>query len=222
MKNEELLIPSQIVHSKRRSIALVVDRNGDLIVRAPLKCRQADIDDFIKSKADWIIKKRLASINSTYKPLTFKGNEKITILGMTFNIILTDTKRVSAVEGEIYVPKTEPELYLRNYLVKLCKYKLPKRVDKFCEKYGFKYNGITITSATTRWGSCSFNNHLNFSYKSIMCPPDVLDYLVVHELTHTKVKNHSAKFWQQVALVLPNYKMQEKWLKDNRTLIDVI
>lgn len=220
--NTKLLVPSKIIRTRRRSIALIVDRNGDLIVRAPLKSKDSEIDKFINKKANWIIEKRTLAKKSGYKKLKFKGAEQITILGKTYSIELTESKRVKIDNDRIIVPNTNSENYLKNYLIRTCKKYLPPRLDKLCENYGFTYNGITITSATTRWGSCGYKNTLNFTYKLIMCPKDVVEYLLVHELCHTKVKNHSAKFWQKVESILPNYKEQENWLKVNRRIIDVI
>ena len=222
MTEKELLAPTQIIHSKRRTISLTIDRDGSFIVRCPIKTKDVEIYDFINKKAKWIKSKRLDAMNSSYKPLQFKDGEKVLILGNEYEMSLIDAKKVKVVENQILIPKTDSETYLKNYFVGLCKKLLPKRVERFCAAYGYKYKGISITKATTRWGSCAYNNHLNFTYKLIMCPKDVIDYLVVHELTHTKVKNHSAKFWQRVEEVLPNYKVQEKWLKDNRKIIDII
>lgn len=222
MTEMEMLTPTQIVRTRRRTISLTVDRDGAFVVRAPLKAKDEEILDFIKQKAKWIINKRTSAFNSAYKPLTFNGGEVIYILGTPLKIVLTPNKRVKVEDNQIFVPDVKSEVYLKNYLINLCKKILPKRIDKVCELYGFKYNGLAITSATTRWGSCAYNNHLNFTYKLIMCPRDVIDYLIVHELCHTKVKNHSKKFWQKVESVLPNYKQQEKWLKDNHKIIDVI
>ncbi len=222
MTEKNLLTPTQIVRSKRRTISLTIDRDGAFVVRAPINAKDVDIYDFINKKSKWIKAKRLAAINSAYKPLKFKDGEKVLILGKEYEIVLIDAKKVKVVDNQIFIPLNNSETYLKNYFVGLCKKLLPKRVERFCAAYGYKYKGISITSATTRWGSCSYNNHLNFTYKLIMCPRDVIDYLVVHELTHTKVKNHSAKFWQKVEEVLPNYKLQEKWLKENRKIIDVI
>ena len=74
---------------------------------------------------------------------------------------------------------------------------------------------VKITSAEKRWGSCSGDDNLSFSFRLIMAPPDIIDYVIVHELMHIKEKNHSPKFWKLVEAVMPEYKIHRRWLKDN-------
>ena len=79
---------------------------------------------------------------------------------------------------------------------------------------GVTYGRISIRSAKTRWGSCSSEGDLNFHWKLVLMPPEVLDYVVVHELAHRKEMNHSRKFWAEVKNVLPDYEKRRKWLKE--------
>ena len=85
----------------------------------------------------------------------------------------------------------------------------------FCRKNRVSYGRITLRQQKTRWGSCSANGNLNFNWLLILAPPEVLDYVVVHELCHRRQMNHSQAFWNEVSAVLPGYKEQKKWLKDN-------
>ena len=94
--------------------------------------------------------------------------------------------------------------------------------EEIAKQFGFNYESITISSARTNWGSCGAKNTLNFTYKLAMCPKPVVDYIIVHELCHTKVKNHSSKFWNEVQKCFPEYKTCEKWLKTNRAIINKI
>jgi predicted metal-dependent hydrolase len=80
---------------------------------------------------------------------------------------------------------------------------------------GVDYRRITIRSQKTRWGSCSSSGNLNFNCLLLLAPPEVLDYVVVHELCHRKEMNHSPRFWAEVGRVLPDYKKRNKWLKEN-------
>ena len=96
---------------------------------------------------------------------------------------------------------------------------LPRRVAYFAPMVGVTYNGITIRNQRSRWGSCSGKGNLNFNCLLMLCPPEVIDYVVVHELCHRKEMNHSPRFWAEVERVLPGYRQQEKWLKDNGTAI---
>ncbi len=92
---------------------------------------------------------------------------------------------------------------------------LPGRVKFFAQKMGVTYGRITIRDQRTRWGSCSSSGNLNLNCLLMLTPPEVRDYVVVHELCHRKEMNHSPSFWAEVEAVLPNYKTQKKWLKDN-------
>ena len=76
-------------------------------------------------------------------------------------------------------------------------------------------NGFTIRDMKTRWGSCAANGNLNFNWLLILAPPEVLDYVVVHELCHRREMNHSQAFWKEVEKILPDYRERQKWLKDN-------
>lgn len=89
------------------------------------------------------------------------------------------------------------------------------RVEYYAKHMGVAYGRITIRNQVTRWGSCSAKGNLNFNCLLVLCPSDVLDYVVVHELCHLKEMNHSKKFWAEVEKVCPDYEKHKKWLRDN-------
>lgn len=90
---------------------------------------------------------------------------------------------------------------------------IPPRVRMFAARMGVDYGRVTIRNQTGRWGSCSSLGNLNFNCLLMLSPPEVLDYVIVHELAHRKEMNHSPAFWAQVEAVLPDYRQREKWLK---------
>ena len=92
---------------------------------------------------------------------------------------------------------------------------IPRRVAYYAEKLGVSYGKITLRQQKTRWGSCSSEKKLNFNWKLILAPPEVLDYVVVHELCHLKEMNHSKAFWDEVGKVMPEYETYKLWLKEN-------
>ena len=92
---------------------------------------------------------------------------------------------------------------------------IPRRVAYYAEKLGVSYGKITMRRQKTRWGSWAANGNLNFNWLLILAPPEVLDYVVVHELCHRREMNHSQAFWKEVEKILPDYRERQKWLKDN-------
>lgn len=95
---------------------------------------------------------------------------------------------------------------------------IPKRVAYYAKQMGVTYGRITIRNQKTRWGSCSSKGNLNFNCMLMLLPPEIQDYVVVHELCHRKEMNHSSSFWAEVEKVLPDYQTRRKWLKENGRL----
>lgn len=95
---------------------------------------------------------------------------------------------------------------------------IPSRVKQIALENNFNYNTIKITSAKTRWGSCTSKKNLNFSYRLILVPKKVIDYVIVHELCHLREMNHSKKFWDEVWKIMPDYKKYDRWLKYNSNI----
>ncbi|USN58448.1 MAG: M48 family metallopeptidase [Candidatus Peribacteria bacterium] len=100
-------------------------------------------------------------------------------------------------------------------LKKEAKSYIPLRTEELARIHGKAYHGLRITSAKTRWGSCSSKKNLNFSYRLMRCPKEVIDYVIIHELAHLKHMNHSRSFWLEVGQMMPDYVQQRKWLKKN-------
>lgn len=92
---------------------------------------------------------------------------------------------------------------------------IPQKVRYYAPIIGVTYGRITIRNQRTRWGSCSGKGNLNFNCLLLLMPEEVLDYVVVHELCHRKEMNHSARFWEEIEKILPDYRQRRKWLKDN-------
>lgn len=97
--------------------------------------------------------------------------------------------------------------------IRLAKQVFPERVAYFARRMGVSYGRITIREQKTRWGSCSSDGNLNFNWKLVLMPSEVLDYVVVHELAHRKEMNHSAKFWKVVEAELPDYMARRENLR---------
>lgn len=104
-------------------------------------------------------------------------------------------------------------------LAALAKAQLPDRVAFFAPQVGVTWGRITIRSQKTRWGSCSSKGNLNFNCLLMLTPPEIQDYVVVHELCHRKQLNHSHAFWADVERILPDYRERKKWLKDHGTAL---
>ena len=104
---------------------------------------------------------------------------------------------------------------IKRELVKLALKRITKALDKWSQTVPKPYGRVTIREQRSRWGSCSSLNNLNFNWKLIMAPPEALEYVVVHELCHLLVFNHSPGFWREVENRLPDYEVWKKWLKQN-------
>ncbi len=92
---------------------------------------------------------------------------------------------------------------------------MTERVAYYAKKHGFQYKKVRVTSASTRWGSYSTSGTLSFPWRLVMAPIDKIDYVVVHELVHSRFQNHSKDFWNGVAAIMPDYKERRKWFKQN-------
>ena len=219
---QELLTPTKIIRTKRKTLSLIINNNGDLIVRAPLNCADSVIFDFIYKKASWIISKRQSSINSKFTPIKVADNEELNILGNAYTIKLTDTKRVKIINTNIFIPNVNSKHYLILFLKRELKKIVSEKINKLNTIYKFNVKHVSISSAKTNWGSCSAGNRLHFTYKLMLCPEQIIDYIVVHELVHTIIKNHSKNFWKNVKKIYPQYKQCELWLKANRGIVNVV
>ena len=92
--------------------------------------------------------------------------------------------------------------------------RLGKRLYELAQKYGFKYNKLSIRSQKTRWGSCSSKNNISLNMKLLYLPDNLIDYILLHELVHTRVKNHSINFWNELETVVPNARNVDRQLRE--------
>lgn len=211
---------NKFTRSKRRTIALIVERDGTLTVRAPMRASQALIQQFIHEKADWITRTRekLKSIVQTPARQYAEG-ETFIFLGSSFDLKLVKSQRPSLQFDNGFTlsqtaQKRGATAFTRWYKVRAYEV-VSERVAQYAHKYNFTPKQVKISSAKTRWGSCSPDGTLNFTWRLVMAPLDVIDYVVVHELAHLRVKDHSSKFWKLVLAIYPEYRKQRKWLREN-------
>ena len=209
---------NQIIRSRRKTLALIVRGDGSLIVRAPMRTPKYRIEEFVTEHYPWIEKKRaeLQSLGVASSKQYIPG-ETFMFLGQSFpleiaknqaeSLVLNGSFRLS--ESVSRQAKSVFEHWYRQQARKI----ISERVNIYANGYGFQYQGIKITSAQTRWGSCSINGSLNFSWRLILAPLKQVDYVIVHELVHTIHHNHSERFWKKVEDLMPDYRERQKWLR---------
>lgn len=166
----------RVIRSDRKTLSLEVTRGQEIIVRAPRRCAEARIEQFVRAHEDWIARAlaRQRALAEAY-PEPTAGEEA----------------RLRAAAKEY----------------------LPARTEYYARIMGLRPQGVRITSARTRFGSCSAKNHICYSWRLMMYPPEAIDYVVVHELAHIPHKNHGREFYACIAKILPDYQKRRALLR---------
>ena len=213
---------NQIIRSKRKTLALIVKPDGSLLVRALLRTSNAFIREFVEKNSGWIEKqqaKALAALPSA--PRRYVPGEMFLYLGTSYPLEIVQghaAREPLRLDGTFKLAAShqdEAALAFEGWYREQAKQILPARVEFFARQHDFSYKRIGITSARTRWGSCSATGSLSFSWRLILAPLAVVDYVVVHELVHTVFHSHSKQFWGRVGTLMPEYQAHRRWLREN-------
>lgn len=215
-----LIKPDRILRSRRKTIALIMELDGTLEVRAPQQMTDKDILEFVQSKTNWI-RKRQATIQAGPPPHAFQQGEQFYYLGKLYPLRYVENQgksvmfRGTSIDMRVSA-RPEASAKIEAWYRAMARKHLTERLGYYAQRYGISYKNLRINGAQTRWGSCNAQRKsLNFTWRLIMAPPVIVDYVVVHELCHLRHANHSAAFWTEVEGIMPDYKQRRKWLKEN-------
>lgn len=210
----------RILYSRRKTFALVIEPDGSLTVRAPQRASRTQIEQLVQSKAAWIERKQawVKSNPAEPGPKNYTDGELFEYLGEPVRLeIVNAASPALRLEGgsfllaRRFLPQAQA-VFTRWYR-RQARQVIGERTRRQAAELGLAYRSLRITSARTRWGSCGARGTLNFSWRLVMAPLPVIDYVIVHELVHLEIKNHSQAFWQRVAQLKPDYSQQRAWLK---------
>ncbi len=212
-------MPDLIQRENRKTLVLTIMKDGRVVVKAPNKMSKDLIDKFVVEKQKWI-ESKLFLIRNTYEEFEDCINyKKILLYGEKYEICVGNTKRVvcDTKHKKLILPKCGS---IQNALIKIkqwykvnAKNILVSRVSHISKLIKITCNDIKISNAKSKWGACNSKKNISLNWRIVMLPPEIIDYVIIHELSHIKEMNHSQKFWNTIAMFLPSYPVLRKRLK---------
>ncbi len=181
-----------------------MDHSGQAVVTAPYWLSEDRLQEFIARHQDWIKEKQ-----QYYQRLTRLLPEISLSPGALF-LYRGQFLPLAAGPQEpgLYLPEGNLQKYFRQLAAQL----ISKHLDELALRHRFNYQYLVIKKLKSTWGSCSPDNTLTFNYRIIFAPPPLLEYLLIHELVHTRFHNHSRNYWQTVAQIIPDYQARRRYL----------
>lgn len=225
------IIQYSIVKSKRRKTSqITVDRNN-VIVRTPSTKSLSEIRNIVKSKSQWIFKKQLEfeTQKSVISKIQYISGSKLPFLGKNYFLSITTNQEKNSIKFNY--DKFKITLIQKKSSIKLIKkmYEnwLKKKAERLFQKKIVKYSNqlnvypqkIVIKNLKNRWGSFTEKKVINLNQNLMKVPSNVIDYIIIHELCHMKIKGHNHYFWDYVKKYMPNFKEKIKWLEENQNKI---
>ena len=209
----------RLIRSARKSLALVITKEGKLEARAPRSMPTETIEAFILKKQKWIEEKIEQIKSRKAAPKTYTEGDSFLYLGQSYELAFSDETLLPLVlKDKFYIASRYQHRvkYVMAYWYRLEAYKLLlTRVQHYSALTGIFPKEVKLSNASHRWGSCSFKGNINLCWRLIMAPLKIIDYVVVHELVHLKQHDHSKLFWAKLEQIMPDYKERRKWLKIN-------
>jgi len=212
-------ISVQIRHSARaRRLSLRISSlDGKVTLSGPPYVRERDYMAFIRDKEDWIIK-NLAVMPE--KTLVAAG-AVLVYRGSPVTVAMASQRGVRIAGGAIYVARTSRSIgaSIKGFLKSQARDALAHASDRYAAQLGVGYSALVLRDTRSRWGSCSSQGQLMYSWRLIMAPPYILDYVAAHEVAHLIEMNHSRAFWNVVARLYPDYEKAREWLRSHGPML---
>tara|TARA_Y100000739_G_C20600044_1_gene462427 strand:- start:1654 stop:2388 length:735 start_codon:yes stop_codon:yes gene_type:complete len=198
--------------AKRVSIRISGATNEVFLI-VPKQVSILNAKQFAISKERWIRKQ----LRSKFDISKVKLGSLVPVEGFYYLIEIGENKRVKVENNKLLIPSQSTDIskHLKAYLLELSRQRLFSMTKHYCELIGKNCVKVSIKDPKTRWGSCTSKGNLMYSWRLIMAPKSILEYLVVHEVSHLLEMNHSKKFWQHVGNMMPNFRESQIWLKKN-------
>ncbi|MCB5191427.1 M48 family metallopeptidase [Methylobacillus arboreus] len=214
-------IPYLLERRARRTIGMKITVDG-LVVHAPLRIRQADLEALLRSKARWITSKLKARQAATIPEFEWRDGAELRLLGqpLTLSIAQSPRNRSPRLEGNTLRLATtdihDQAVIARKviqWFQKEAKLDFARRLPILSARLGEPTPSLFLSNAKTRWGSCNSRREVRLNWRLIQAQPALVNYVIAHELAHLREMNHSARFWAVVASIYPDYRTAEQALK---------
>ncbi|MEI6090263.1 MAG: SprT family zinc-dependent metalloprotease [bacterium] len=210
---------NQVIRSERKTFRLEV-KNGKINVIAPLWAKKDDIDQMIQRHSNWILTKLDHYQKNPIIKKEFLTGETFLFLGEEYPLVVEDNPAYAMrFHNKAFYLAEDCRENAAAYFAQFYKQKAKKiiapRTIEIAELLKIDIKSVKITSAQSRWGSCTSKGNVNFSFRLVMAPPKTIDSVIVHELAHRFEMNHSSKFYDIVKRIMPDYREHDSWLKKN-------
>lgn len=227
MKMKYMDINFNLQRNKRKTVSIYVEPTGEINVLAPEKISEDELNQIIEKKSYWIYKSlsELEELNSTHVNREIKNGEGFLYFGKSYKLRIKKNlnQPLSLRQGRFHLDKnyqdSARDLFINFYKNK-GKNHIQKRINYFKRKIGVSPNPVRVIDIQNRWGSCS-EKYINFHWKIMMAPMQIIDYVIVHELSHLIETRHNDNFWEIVESVIPDYRTRKEWLRVNGANLDI-
>lgn len=206
---------------RRRTMELSVERNGALVIRAPQRATTERLEAFAREKRSWVYRKvaEKEALLHAVAAKEYVSGESFLYLGRSYRLLLVSSQdtplRLDA--GRFRLLRSEARQG-RSHFIKWYSAHgrawLGRRVAGLASRIGVEVEGVEVGDLGYRWGSCGSRGKLNFNWATILLPPSIADYVVVHELVHLLERNHTPAFWRRVERAMPDYLRRKAWLAE--------
>ena len=195
--------------AKRLSLR-ISSLDGRITITGPHFVPESTFQDFLDSKAEWIL-----ANHKHIERIIVDDGAHVPVLGKPHVIRITNMRKISVVDDQILVPQHRSSIgaQVKGVLKSLARDHLAQASDHYAQRLGHSYQSLRLRDTRSRWGSCSSDGHLMYSWRLVMAPRDVLNYVAAHEVAHLVEMNHAKSFWSVVHDIFGDYEQPRNWLR---------
>lgn len=213
------LLIDKIIYTKSKSIKLTVLNDGSSVLYQPYNVSQSVVDKFIQSKEKWLNKHKSYKLNLYNKYLDVINYNSVSILNKIYPIEYASNNKKTQLIGETLF--TIDKTNLIKFMKKLAQDVILKRAQELSSKLNIIPKELKIENSKTRWGVCTSSKDIKLNFRLICLSPQLVDYVIIHELMHLIEFNHSKDFWYLIGKIIPNYNTLKKQLKEFSFLLEM-
>jgi predicted metal-dependent hydrolase len=208
--------------ARRKTLELVVERDGSVTARAPEGTDVVVIEAYVREKRAWLYRKlaEKSALHASVAAKEYVSGEGFAYLGRNYRLLLVDEQDIPLkLEGGRFKLRRadagEGRRHFVEWYSRHARAWLLRRVRLYAPRLGVAPNGVEIRDLGHRWGSCSKSGTLNFHWATILLPASVIDYVLVHELGHLGEPHHTPAFWLKMERTMPDFQHRKRWLAEH-------